>query len=113
MGYVRNVVMHQPSGVEVSAVDVMKLTDNVRRVVDDIRPNPFLTGRLVSLEETAIGSCKLYHGLGKIPLGWIQVDAYSVSASYVNVVRYSWDSECITVSVDTDGTDASISLWVF
>jgi len=114
VGYVRNVVMHKPSG-SVVAGDVTKLGDNVQSVVSELRLNPFLTGRSIEVDIPAAGLFVVQHGLGRIPMGWFIVDQYSPGGaiSYTQIVRSDWDKDTITLSTDGGGSGVTITAWVF
>lgn len=77
--------------------------DAVDRALDDLIASlrPLLSlpdARAVDLTVSlSLGANTIYHGLGRIPVGWYATDVYSTGTTTPTLHRQAWGTDTITI----------------
>lgn len=92
--------------------DLVRVQDNIKRVVDPVLANPLLQGKLVkSISVTAATQFQLQHGLGRQPVGYFitRTQGSSSVTLYESATQPNPSSYLLCVPSAT----GTIDVWVF
>ncbi len=97
-----------------SGIDTQSLLEATEQGHRNLSRLPFAYGRLAKNKTLDGGAeTKIYHGLGRYPVGYFFTDVYSsIAPGHITIVRRSWDKESITL-YSTGASAVTVDVWVF